>query len=94
MLVPKLVTALKTYSRLATLQYNGGYAPYSTVLQAEQSLFPAELTLANIRASVLASSVNIYKAMGGGWVTIAGSTAAGGSATEPLDALQKWPPLF
>jgi len=91
----KLVTALKTYSRLATLQYKGGYSPYSTVLQAEQSLFPAELTLANIRASVLASSVNIYKAMGGGWVTIASDATAGGSAnTTPLDALQKWPPLF
>ena len=90
----KLVTALKTYERLATLQYNGGYAPYSTVLQAQQSLFPAELTLANVRASVLASSVNIYKAMGGGWVTIASSTTAGGSATKPLDALQKLPPLF
>ncbi|HEY3180021.1 MAG TPA: efflux transporter outer membrane subunit [Casimicrobiaceae bacterium] len=91
----KLVTALKTYSRLATLQYNGGYAPYSTVLQAEQSLFPAELTLANIRASVLASSVNIYKAMGGGWVTIARNTTAGGAVTEsPVDALQKLPPLF
>lgn len=44
---------------------------YSTVLQAEQALFPAELTLANIRASLLASSVNLYKAMGGGWVAIA-----------------------
>ena len=40
----------------------------STVLQAEQSLFPAELTLAPVRASVFASTVNIYKAMGGGWV--------------------------
>ncbi|HYT96700.1 MAG TPA: efflux transporter outer membrane subunit, partial [Casimicrobiaceae bacterium] len=91
----KLVTALKTYSRLATLQYKGGYSPYSTVLQAEQSLFPAELTLANIRASVLASSVNIYKAMGGGWVAIASNTTASGAATTPpIDALRKPPPLF
>src|SRR5947207_11688894 len=91
----RLVTALKTYSRLATLQYNGGYAPYSTVLQAEQSLFPAELTLANIRASVLASSVNIYKAMGGGWITVASNTAASGAGTTPpVDSLRKMPPLF
>jgi outer membrane protein, multidrug efflux system len=91
----RLVTALKTYSRLATLQYKGGYAPYSTVLQAEQSLFPAELTLANVRASVLASSVNIYKAMGGGWVTIARNETGGGSAIAPdVDALRKPPPLF
>lgn len=68
----RLVKALKTYARLAKLQYDGGYAPYSTVLQAEQSLFPAELTLATVRASVFASSANIYKAMGGGWVDEAG----------------------
>lgn len=67
----KLVAALKDYDHLATLQYNGGYTSYSTVLQAEQALFPAELTLANIRASLLMSSVNLYKAMGGGWVAIA-----------------------
>jgi len=42
-----------------------------TVLQAEQSLFPAELTLASVRAQVFNSSVNIYKAMGGGWVALA-----------------------
>ncbi len=91
----KLVDALRTYARLATLQYNGGYVPYSTVLQAEQSLFPAELTLAAVRAQVLASSVNVYKAMGGGWVDMARKTTAGGPETvPPTDALQKLPPLF
>ena len=64
----RLVAALKSYAYLAKLQYDGGYTSYTTVLQAEQSLFPAELTLAAVRASVYSSSVNIYKAMGGGWV--------------------------
>ena len=41
------------------------------MLQAEQALFPAELNLASIRAQVFASAVNIYKAMGGGWVVAA-----------------------
>jgi len=67
----RLVAALQDYDRLATLQYNGGYTSYVTVLQAEQSLFPAELTLASVRAQVFNSSVNIYKAMGGGWVALA-----------------------
>jgi multidrug efflux system outer membrane protein len=67
----KLVDALRTYSRLAILQYNGGYTSYTTVLQADQSLFPAELTLASVRASLFVSSVNIYKAMGGGWIVTA-----------------------
>jgi len=67
----RLVAALRDYARLAKLQYDGGYTSYTTVLQAEQSLFPAELTLASVRASVFASAANTYKAMGGGWVTIA-----------------------
>jgi multidrug efflux system outer membrane protein len=64
----RLVAALQDYARLARLQYDGGYAPYSTVLQAEQTLFPAELTLATLRASAAGSVATIYKAMGGGWV--------------------------
>ncbi len=64
-----LVNALREYSQLARLQYDEGYTAYTTVLQAEQSLFPAELELAAVRASVLGSAVNIYRAMGGGWVT-------------------------
>jgi multidrug efflux system outer membrane protein len=64
----RLVKASKEYERLAWLQYNGGYTPYFTVLQAQQQLFPAELNWAQTRASLFASLVNIYKAMGGGWV--------------------------
>ncbi len=64
----RLVTALSEYAKLARLQFDGGYAPYSTVLQAEQQLFPAELNLATIRAQLYASFVGIYQALGGGWV--------------------------
>jgi multidrug efflux system outer membrane protein len=83
----RLVAALRDYARLARLQYDGGYAPYSTVLQAEQALFPSELTLASMRASVFASAANTYKAMGGGWVTEAdrltgGPGAAAGKGTS------------
>jgi multidrug efflux system outer membrane protein len=63
-----LVKALQDYSELAELQYNGGYAPYSTVLQAEQQLFPQELNLAEARGELLASLVTIYRSMGGAWV--------------------------
>ena len=90
----KLVAALKDYARLGELQYDGGYTSYTTVLQAEQSLFPAELTLASVRASVFSSNVNIYKAMGGGWVDDADRATTGGQTapvTEKLDARQ---PLF
>ena len=45
------------------------------MLQAEQSLFPAELQLAASRASWLNASVSLYKAMGGGWVDLASAQA-------------------
>jgi len=71
----RLVQALKEYSRLARLQYDAGYVPYSTVLQAEQQLFPSELTLAATRAQLFASLVGIFKATGGGWVNEADKLA-------------------
>ncbi len=64
----ELVTSLKEYSRLAWMQYKGGYTPYLTVLDAESQLFPAELNYAQTRTSLLTAYVNIYKALGGGWV--------------------------
>jgi len=91
----RLVKALQDYERLAMLQYNGGYTSYTTVLQAEQSLFPAELTLASLRAQVFGSSVNIYKAMGGGWVDIADkATAEGAANVQPVSERVKTVPLF
>jgi multidrug efflux system outer membrane protein len=66
-----LVNALADYARLARLQFRSGYVPYSTVLQAEQQLFPAELTLAQDRAQVLGAAVSVYQSLGGGWVTLA-----------------------
>ncbi len=64
----RLVKANREYVRLARLQYEGGYSPYSTVLQAEQQLFPSELNYAQYRAELFGALVNIYKAMGGGWI--------------------------
>ena len=67
----RLVAAAREYGRLARLQFDGGVAPYFTVLQAEQQLFPAELNEVQLRASLFAATVSIYKAMGGGWVSVA-----------------------
>jgi multidrug efflux system outer membrane protein len=89
----RLVAALRSYARLSVLQFNGGYTSYTTVLQAEQSLFPAELQLAALRASVFSSSVGIYKAMGGGWVVEA-DKLTGDTAPPPAARATGTPPLF
>jgi multidrug efflux system outer membrane protein len=67
----RLVTALRGYERLARSLYDGGRVPFSTVLQAQEQLFPAQLEEAVVRGQLLVAAVNIYKAMGGGWVTAA-----------------------
>ncbi|HEY3277675.1 MAG TPA: efflux transporter outer membrane subunit [Syntrophorhabdaceae bacterium] len=65
------VAAYREYARLARLKYVGGYTSYLEVLYSETQLFPAELSLVQARASTLIAVSNIYKAMGGGWVTAA-----------------------
>lgn len=63
------VSAYKEYARLARLQYDGGYEPYLTVLYAETQLFPAELNAVQVRSASFIALTNIYKALGGGWIT-------------------------
>jgi multidrug efflux system outer membrane protein len=89
----RLVAALQDYARLAKLQYDGGYTSYTTVLQAEQTLFPAELQLAAVRASVFTSAANTYKAMGGGWVATADGLTTGG-ARVPAESRVAEQPRF
>ncbi|SAK83863.1 RND efflux system, outer membrane protein [Caballeronia pedi] len=81
------VTALSTYSRLARARYEGGYTSYIEVLDAERSLFNAQLSQTQTEAAALASFVTLYKVMGGGWVTTADNmTTQQQSATPPADA--------
>ena len=59
---------LKDYLHLATLQYENGLVDYLNVLDAERRLFESQLDFAEVQASVFLTLVNIYKALGGGWV--------------------------
>ncbi len=70
------VKALRNYVRLAWKRYNEGYVSYLEVLDAERSLFNAELSYAQTQGLLLRAWVNLYKAMGGGWVIVAEDTAA------------------
>ena len=52
---------------LANSRYLSGLADYLEVLQAQQQLFPAENALAQVRFERLATLVELYRALGGGW---------------------------
>jgi multidrug efflux system outer membrane protein len=63
----KAVSADREAVTLANQRYVAGLADYLEVLQAEQQLYPAENALAQTRFARLATLVELYKALGGGW---------------------------
>ena len=63
----KLVIALRDRKRLAYIRYHGGLDTQLNALDADRDLLQAELSLAQIRYSEIASVVQLYKALGGGW---------------------------
>jgi multidrug efflux system outer membrane protein len=63
------VATLTTYARLSRIRYDNGYTSYIEVLDAERNLFAAQVSQTQTQNTVYASLVNLYRAMGGGWVT-------------------------
>jgi multidrug efflux system outer membrane protein len=61
------VKALEEAVGHATDRYRQGLANYFEVLEAQQQLYPAQNTLAQIRLNRLLAYVQLYKALGGGW---------------------------
>ena len=61
------VKALEQAVGFATDRYRHGFASYFEVLEAQQQLYPAQNTLAQIRRDRLLAHVQLYKALGGGW---------------------------
>ena len=53
--------------RLANVRYAAGYSPYLEVLDAQRTANDATLTYIRNRQSRLASAVDLFKALGGGW---------------------------
>jgi multidrug efflux system outer membrane protein len=62
-----LVETLRDRTRLAYLRYNGGVSNLLEALDADRSLFDAELSLAQARRDELITVVQLYRALGGGW---------------------------
>ena len=63
-------------TRLAHLRYQSGAASYLEVLDAERDRFAAEQALVQTRRALLASTVNLYAALGGGVPPGQGQTPA------------------
>lgn len=63
-----LVKTLAESVRLSELRYRGGLDSYLQVLDAQRNLFSAEIGLAQLRLQERLTVVQLYRALGGGWV--------------------------
>ena len=62
------VASLQQYAETARLRYDNGYTSFIEVLDAERSLFNAQLQFTQTQQTQLQAAINLYKAMGGGWI--------------------------
>ncbi|CAB5079235.1 Efflux transport system, outer membrane factor (OMF) lipoprotein [Olavius algarvensis associated proteobacterium Delta 3] len=62
---------------LSKKRYDQGVTSYLEVLETERQLFNAELELSDLMRQYLSAYVNLYKALGGGWVSKSEMIAAG-----------------
>jgi outer membrane protein, multidrug efflux system len=67
----KRVVALQQYAGLSRLRFDNGVTGYLEVLYAENELFGAELNAVQASFDRYGEVINVYKAMGGGWVDLA-----------------------
>jgi multidrug efflux system outer membrane protein len=71
------VAVLKDYLELAQLQYSNGQTDYLNVLDAQRNLFNAQLDEVAAFVDTYTSLIEVYKALGGGWVVDAENIAGG-----------------
>lgn len=61
------VRASEDYRRLAAVQYNNGLVDYLTVIDADRTLLSNQLALAQTTSLQMSASIQLIKALGGGW---------------------------
>ena len=64
----KRVGANRKYFNLSRIRYEEGYVDYITELDAIRQLFDAQVEETSVRAATYSSAINLYLAMGGGWI--------------------------
>jgi multidrug efflux system outer membrane protein len=63
----RAVQAFQDAVQLALKRYNAGFSSYFEVLEAQQQLYPAQLSLAQTELNRRLVIVQLYMALGGGW---------------------------
>ena len=79
----KRAASLREYARLARVRFDNGAASYLEVLYAENERFAAELESVRANSNRFTALVDVYKAVGGGWVDEAAKAAPQATARQP-----------
>jgi len=83
------VADLEETVRLSKARYQGGTSTYLEVLDAQRSLYSAQLILAESRGDEYRSLVQLYKALGGGWQQQDGPAQAMQAASASAGAVSR-----
>lgn len=67
--VTRQLKAARNANKLSKSRYEQGVSSYLEVLETERALFSAELDYSDLKQQYLTAYVNLYKALGGGWIT-------------------------
>jgi outer membrane protein, multidrug efflux system len=76
----RAVAAYEEAAKVADQRYRGGQASYYELLLEQQLLFPAQNALTQIHLNQLLATVQLYKALGGGWSSPASTDQTSDSA--------------
>ena len=67
--VNRQMIAARNANMLSAERYNGGVTSYLEVLDSERTLFNAELLASSTYRTQLINYIQLYKSLGGGWIT-------------------------
>ena len=77
------VEAERKVLQLAEVRYRGGVTDYLEVLDAQRSLFSAELDEVQAITGQIVSLIRLYKALGGGWPSVGAAPADAVTVQQP-----------
>lgn len=76
------VAALRRAEEIAKARYRAGYSSYFDVINADRDLFAAEQGLAQAHLGAQLATVDLYRALGGGWAQPPPAEPGSGVAAE------------
>jgi len=81
----KRMMAAENAEKLSGERYDKGVTSYLEVLESQRQSFDAQLNYSSVRSDLLSSYIELYKALGGGWISEEEMQQAEAAAAEQQD---------